>query len=227
MKMRLLIAPMAAMLMAQTPLLRADTNGFVVPAFRGSAESESGYWESFTVGVGAPGNSPRAGATTGAVLTQSDPGGFITGSGNLYNLDGFSAFTVTDSTPFALGTVVLQARTLGSELDYNSVTLSFNNGSGLQSLAPLFRSELDRGTVLGASVSSLWQWDLRGLGVTDYSISFNAAGPSLSFDSATLDTWTGFAPVPEPSTLALGFLGVSLLGLKCWRRKVNGTTRSA
>src|SRR5262245_45573449 len=99
----------------------AGTNGFLPPAFRGLSGSEAGYWEVFSVPIGSPGNSPdRAGAATGALLTQSDTNAFLTGSGNIYNLNGVSAFTLTDSTPFALGTVVLQSRTLGSELDYAS-----------------------------------------------------------------------------------------------------------
>ena len=36
--------------------LHAGTNNFVVPEFRGTANSEAGYWESFTVAYGAPGN---------------------------------------------------------------------------------------------------------------------------------------------------------------------------
>ena len=171
----------------------AATNGFVVPSFRGSAGSESGYWETFTVPYGAPGNLPdQPGATTGAVLTQSNTNAFLTGSGNIYNLS-TSAFTVADSTPFTLGTVVLQTRTVGSELDYNSVSLIYSNDSGAHSLSPSFRYELNRAASQGYSVSSLWQWDLTGLGVTNYSIAFNAAGPSLSFDSMTLDTADQFS----------------------------------
>ncbi|HXG46971.1 MAG TPA: hypothetical protein VNO52_05055 [Methylomirabilota bacterium] len=202
----------------------ASTNGFVVPEFRGAAGSEAGYWESFTVPVGAPGNAPdRPGATTGATLWQSDPAAFITGSGNLYNLTGVSQFTVQDATAAALGTVVLQIRTLGSELDYGSVALHYADGSGTHSLSPLFRLELDRGTVLGASVSSLWQWDLRGLDVDDYSIGFQAAAPSLSLDAMTLDTWTSFVPVPEPSAPLLAGAGMALCLGVGWMRRMRGS----
>ncbi len=183
--------------------LLAATNGFVVPSFRGSANSEAGYWEVFSVPVGAPGNLPdQPGATTDAVLTQTNSSAFLTGSGNIYNL-ATSSFTLADSTPFTLGTVVLQTRTIGSEVDYNSISLTYSNGSGTHSLSPLFRYELNRAVSQGYSVSSLWQWDLSGIGITNYSISFNAAGPSMSFDSMTLDTASQFTKAfPEqPFTL--------------------------
>jgi hypothetical protein len=40
----------------------------------------------------------------------------------------------------------------------------------------LFRHELNRAVSQGYSVSSLWQWDLTGLGVRNYTIAFNASG---------------------------------------------------
>ena len=172
----------------------AGTNGFIVPLFRGSASSQAGYWETFTVPVGSPGNLPdQAGATTAAALTQTNANAFLTGSGNIYNLS-TSAFVLADAVPYALGTVVLQTRTIGSELDYASVSLVCSNGSGAQALSPLFRYELNRTAGQGYSVSSLWQWDLRGLGVNSYKIYLNAAGPSLSFDAMTLDTAAQFGP---------------------------------
>ena len=187
--------------MPSAPVL-AGTNGFFAPFFRGSANSQSGYWEIFSVPIGAPGNSAdRAGATTAAKLTQSDTNAFLTGSGNIYNLNGVSAFTLSDSTPFSLGTVVMQIRTLGSELDNSSVILNYSDGSGQHSLAPVRSVELNRGNQpgLGATVSSLWQWDLSGLNVTAYTISFRAADVSLSFDSMTLDAWNTFVPLFTPS----------------------------
>jgi hypothetical protein len=174
---------------------RSGTNGFLVPTFRGSANSAAGYWETFTVATGSPGNRPeRPGATTGAVLTQHETNAFLTGSGNIYNLGGASEFTITDATPFNIGTVVLQARVLGSELHYNSVSLTYSNASGEHSVGPLARVELNRGNQpgLGVTVSTLWQWDLSGLDVASYTISFRAAAVSLSFDAVTLDTSDGF-----------------------------------
>jgi hypothetical protein len=98
------------------------------------------------------------------VLVQTDEGAFLTGSGNIYNLEGTSAFTLQDSSPAAVGTVVLQVRTIGSELDYGSPSLTYSNDMGAVQVAPLPRVELDRSNVpgLGAMVSSLWQWDLSG-----------------------------------------------------------------
>ena len=213
--MKHLIIPLAmATALAVSPsAARAGTNSFIVPEFRGAANSESGYWESFTVPFGAPGNiANMAGATTGAVLTQDgSPAAFVTGSGNIYDFStSIQTFTLTDSTPFTLGTVVLQLRSLGSEFDYGFFTLNYSDGLGTHSLAPLDRIELDRGTTLGASVSSLYQWDLTGLNVNDYSLTFSGAAPSVSFDAMTLDTWNQFTLVPEPSTYALLGLGVVL-----------------
>jgi len=169
----------------------AVTNGFINLPFRGSPNSEAGYWESFNVPIGAPGNlADKPGATTGAALTQFETNAIMAGSGNLYNQAGISSFELTDSTPFALGTVVLQIRAVGSELDYASMLLTYANASGAHSLAPLFRHELNRAVApgQGIAVSSLWQWDLSGLGISNYTVAFHAGGESLSFDSMTLDT---------------------------------------
>jgi hypothetical protein len=116
--------------------------------------------------------------------------------------------------------VVLQTRTLGSEINYGAVSLSYTDGSGTHFLAPLAHIELDRGTTLGASVSSLFQWNLSGLGISEYSITFAGAGPSVSFDAMTLDAWNQFAVVvPEPSTYALLGLGGLMLGWRFLRRR--------
>ena len=186
------------MAVAASSNLIAATNGFVAPTFRGTANSQSGYWETFAIPVGAPGNLPdQPGATTTAVLTQTDPNAFLTGSGNIYNFTDADVFIVSNTTPFTLGTVVLQTRTQGSEINSDSVNLTYTDSNNVsQAVAPLFSYELDR-TSLGAqgsAVSTLRQWDLTGLGVTNYNLHFAAASSSMSFDSMTLDTAAQFAP---------------------------------
>lgn len=204
--------------------LIASTNGFIVPAFRGSANSQTGYWETFTAPVGAPGNHPdQPGATTGAVLVQSNASAFLTGSGNIYNLSGTSEFSVADPASFTLGTVVLQTRTIGSELDYSSVLLSWTDDAGAHTLAPLFREELNRALSQGYSVSSLWQWDLTGLGVSHYTLSFRASGASLSFDSMTLDTAETFVKAFPEQPYALASTPANLAR---WMYSFNGNPDS-
>ena len=196
--------------------LNAGTNGFYVPTFRGETGAKAGYWESFTVPVGAPGNTANFGNDTTSVLTQSVPGAFITGTGNLYNMAVASAFTLSYAGAGPAGLVVLQTRTFGTELDYAAVRLNYNGGS---LAAP--RTELNRLAVgepgqpgSGSFVSSAWQWDLTGLGVSHYTLSFNAVEHSLSLDSITLDTQA----VPEPSTLALAGLGIAVAAWAVRRR---------
>ena len=192
------LIPLFASLTIAPSLVLASTNGFIVPSFRGSAASQTGYWESFTAPVGAPGNVPdQPGSTTTGILFQSESNAFLTGTGNIYNLEGASRFGLVDTTPFTLGTVIVQTRTIGSELDYATPTLTCSNASGVHVLPPLPRIELDRANVpgLGAMVSSLWQWDVSPLGVSSYEVAFAAAEPSLSFDSLTLDTWDQFVPL--------------------------------
>lgn len=183
---------------------QASTDGFIVPSFRGAAGTETGTWEVFTTAVGAPGNVAGAGATTDAVMTQSDPGAFLTGTGNIYNMGGTSRFELTDGTAQPVGTVVLQTRTVGTEFDYASVRLVFTVGGETREVQPLFRQELKRTQGQGFNVSTLWQWDLTGLGVETYTIRFDASGHSLSLDSISLDVAPQFTPafVGQPFALA-------------------------
>jgi hypothetical protein len=206
-----------------SPLRAADGAGFLTPAFRGSPDSESAFWKTFTDPEGLPGNPPNSVAPGGvaladAVITQDVPGiAFITGGGNIYSFAGTPQFTLTDTAPYAagVGLVVFQAETLGTELDYAGVTLTYDLGTGPVSLTAsrteTFRTPL--GGLGGSSVGSLWQWDLSGLGVDSYAINFDAAGSSLSLDAVALDT----IAVPEPATTGLVMAG--LLGGLAWLRR--------
>ncbi len=208
-------------LLAAGTTASATTNEFFVPTWRGTANSESGYWENFSIANGAPGNlADRPGATTGAVLTQDTPGAFLTGSMNIYNMAGNSSFTLADGIPFTLGTVLVQTYAQGAELDYSSMALNYTVGSDSFSLAPTLAGELSRTESGLGAVAYFWQWDLTPLAVTDYTLTFAASGLHSSFDALTLDTWNQFTVVPEPSAAALGALaGLALLARHRFSRR--------
>ena len=203
-------------LLASTSLASAATNGFFTPSWRGSANSEFGFWETFATPVGAPGNAANSG-TSGGVLTQSDSMALPTGSGNIYGFLGIATFSLADSVSFNLGTVLLQTRTAGAELALDQVWLNYSDGTGAHTLAPIANGLLDQSAQPGGTgYSRFWQWDLTGLAITDYTVTFLASGQHLSFDAMTLDVANQFTAVPEPSTAALGALGV--LGLDIAQR---------
>ena len=203
-------------LLASASLAPAATNGFFAPSWRGSANSEFGSWETFATPVGAPGNPANSG-TSGAVLTQSDSMALPTGSGNIYGFLGIATFSLADSVSFNLGTVLLQTRTAGTELALDQVWLNYTDGSGAHALAPIGSGLLDQSAQPGGTgYSRFWQWDLTGLAITDYTVTFLASGQHLSFDAMTIDVASQYTAVPEPSSAAIGALGA--LGLSMARR---------
>ena len=199
----------------------ASTNGFIIPTYRGTAGSTAGGWEVFTTAstVG-PANIPDLpGNLSGANLVQLDPGAFVTGSGNIYNIAGISSFVLTHNPSEPVGWITLQVRSLGAEIDYAGVRLAYDSGGSTLFLSPNSRIELDRGVQLGVNVSSQWDWDVNALGLTSYRIEFTAASPSLSMDAVVLDT-AAVGVVPEPSTwmlLGLGFAGLALREIRVRR----------
>ncbi|HRI14745.1 MAG TPA: hypothetical protein PLX89_17250 [Verrucomicrobiota bacterium] len=207
---------------------RGSTTGFVTPDFRGQAGTEYGLWDNpnnfsipLSASLTAPGNVANPGGTTDAVIRQmaGAPGEvFITGgngAGNLYSFSIASQFVLSDVSAVPLDQVWLQVRANGSELDYESVKLSYDLGSGPQFVSAT-RTETDRTSLdgNGFAVSSKWEFHLNGLNVQEYTILFNASGPSLSLDSVSLDT----SIVPEPSAYALALAG-GVTCLAVWRRR--------
>lgn len=200
-------------------------DGFVVPGFRGQADTTFAGWENFSVAVGAPGNAgDQAGSHAGSTLWQTAPGALVLGSFNIYNGSEASLFEVRYDGPGPVGTVVLQMRTLGTELAYDSVRLVAEGSGGPISLAAT-RTELDRVTFgtpqapgSGFGVSSSWTWDVSALGVEDFVLSIPAAEINLSLDSATLDVQL----VPEAGPVTLLVMGGVVLGLLPARRRRTG-----
>lgn len=203
---------------------------FVAPDFRGAgggAYALYAGWEAFTVPVTSGAipqkNAPELpGSTSLASLAQYNELASLTGTGNLYNQNGVSTFEVGYAGLGFRGAdkVVLQVRTLGSELNYDSFRLEY----GATSLAGT-RTELERtsfgpppGTPgSGFSVTSSIVWDLPDNPTGPLSIKFQGADVSVSFDSANLDVRL----VPEPSTWALLGLGGVVLALAQVRRARN------
>lgn len=201
---------------------------FTTPSFRGEIGSESAQWDVFTTAVGAPGNAANSVASggvslSGAIITQTTPGAFLTGGGNIYSFATASTFVLTDTVdyPTGLGLVVFQANSLGTPLDYSSVTLTYEVGGVPTSLTTprveVYRASL--GGFGGDDIVSSWEWDLSGLAIKNYSIHFNASGSSLSFDKATLDTQAYLAQpsVPEPEQYG-AIAGTGVIAFSVWRR---------
>ena len=191
----------------------AGTNGFTVPAFRGQPGSVFAGWESFTVALGNPGNKgDLPGSSTAATLLQRAPGASVLGSGNIYNGAEKSQFEIRYTSTEPIADVILQVRTLGTELNYDSVRLfAWTDSIGVS------RTELDRVSFgppppapgSGFGVSSQWTWNLSSLDANSFAISFDSADINMSLDSATLDV----RAVPEPSPLVLGMVGLAALAL--------------
>lgn len=212
MKPTLLIAVALACTSAVSTL--ANSSFFVAPSFRGQANTDFAGWEVFTSATG-PNNPDVVGSDANATFTQTSGSGFVTGSGNIYvgPAPAVGSYSVSYDGVSVIDSVVFQVRTLGLELDYNSISLNYGSGS-----LSATRTELERAAAGGGpgavSVSSSWTWNLTGLNATDVTITFNAAASDVSLDAAQLDV----AAVPEPETWAM-ISGAGLLAFAVWRRR--------
>lgn len=175
------------------------------PAFGGSV---SDTWTT----VNAFGN-PNARDTTGS------PAVFLTSGGNIYSP---SVVTLPEVTiPNAGGqsagvtTILLQVRTVGTDLDLNSVKL-FDPVSNAKlsyiSTQEIFRAPAGPG---GNTVDNLFRFDVAG-NASLYTLTFNGLGSSTSLDRVAVDTFYNptATAVPEPSSL---LLAVAVCGLGGWR----------
>ena len=177
-------------------------------------------WDVFTSPAGP--NTPDVGSFVGGTLpaTAADfnvvdnneaSGACITGGGNIYSFGGVVSPQI-EFGGFDLGagyvtTVLLQVRTLGTEIDQSTLLL---NGS----IAASSVTELDRvalGGFGGSQVDTLFEFNLSG-NLDSYVINFDALGSSLSLDRVAIDTFT---VVPAPGAAALLGLG----GLVVVRRR--------
>ena len=148
-------------------------------------------------------------------------GGLISSGGNIYSPAVATRIDV-DVPSYGLGggyvtDVLLQVRTLGTELAYDAVRLTYLDAGGAQqSLAFDDRDELARTTLGppgmggGVAVETLFRFSLPG-SPTWFKLHLDAAESSLSTDRIAVDTFT-VANVPEPAVASTALLaGAGLL----------------
>ncbi|MEM8954150.1 MAG: hypothetical protein AAGD22_08375 [Verrucomicrobiota bacterium] len=122
----------------------------------------------------------------------------VSASRSIYGENDPLSFTVDDSLPFTSNTVVFQFQTAGTEIDPDTILLNYNDGS-LKSVAPTDliteRRTIEAGPTGFSFVTRMGaQWDLTGLGITDYTITFEAAEENCSFQDAELNTADAYVP---------------------------------
>ncbi len=217
------LAPAVAILFA-TSAHAEFTNG-QVPPFRGQPNTGYAQWESFTVPFGGVNTPDVPGATTDATVENLTPSAFLIPppAGNIYSPDQAIDLVLAGSVQTPLLEVWLQTSTKGAELDYTDITLNYTDADGLPQSAPYDeRIELAFIPSAGVDVESLFRWDLTSVSpsITDYTITFRAAEPSVSLDAVILDTRSDEPPSVYCTALVnsagctpqIGFTGLPTAG---------------
>ncbi|HZW10354.1 MAG TPA: GC-type dockerin domain-anchored protein [Phycisphaerales bacterium] len=184
------LAPVA-LLAAATPAL-AD---FITPdAYgwsRGDADSAYFEWDFFTSGSG---NEPDVGQFPDPLpagwatpdVAEITGNGFATGSGNIYSPFGPMVFEITvPNYGYGAGetTLLLQLRTVGTELDYGAVTL---DGAAPDEVIELGRESTD----MGFRVETLFVFGVSG-NADEYVFTAPTVEAHLSLERVAVDTSTG------------------------------------
>lgn len=187
---------------------------------RGDANSFYSGWDVFAddlPGGNINDNTPQFGSG-GASLTETSGTAFITSGGNIYSFAAPTAFTVSvpsiDLGPAAFSTrIVAQFRTQGTELDYADIKLN-GASANLSYLSP----PVPLGGFGGSLVDYLAVWDLTSVN-GPLTLTFNAAGSSMSLDQLHIDGFSSVAAVPEPSSMLLMAAAASGVGYRKWRKR--------
>lgn len=116
----------------------------------------------------------------------------------IYSFAGVTNFSLKGSTDYDLGTIIFQFETFGTPVDYSSIQLKYNDGTGIQIVNP---SELikeyagDSSGFGGLNTRVALQFQLSGKQIQNYEIVWNSAGSSMSFVTALLDTSADYKTV--------------------------------
>ncbi|MEM1228428.1 MAG: hypothetical protein AAGJ40_22275 [Planctomycetota bacterium] len=153
-------------------------------------------WDVLTVPVGDPGNFPDidfVGSGFNSVLKQTVPTAFITSSGNIYSFADQTDFDVTVDTSDLSGSrtrVVVQWRTLGSEVDYDGVNIG--------GVAPTYVEFLSvNGPQNETEYLALWDFDAAP--ESSYLVEFMASGSSMSLAAFQADAYAQNIEFADPA----------------------------
>lgn len=153
----------------------------------------------------SPSNPLAFWSTQNPTITQTGTNtAFIIGpdtTGNIYSFSAPLSYALADTTPYKLGTVLLQFQTDGSLTDFSSLKLQYTNTSGqLVSLSPvetLREYEVSGSPFGGVTNRAALQWNLAGLNITSYQIVWSTVSASNSLQLVSLDTAaTAAAAIP-------------------------------
>ncbi len=200
----LLLAALALPQLSFAQELFSSTSSFLNVPNRGSAGTEYSQWDYFFVPYTTDPenpddtNHPDTEAASMPTLSQTlDPAAIRTGGFNIYSITGAIGFLVNNDTSGTIGTlgsVVFQFETLGTLIDYSTLLLNYDGGT----IAPVNMISENRfisGGFGGLTNRVAVQWDLTGLNINDYSITFQSLGSHTSFSTAILDTANSFSEI--------------------------------
>ena len=206
----------------------AQSGSFVIPAIRSTSGSDFAYWDYFDRPPGATtstnfnypnppalidgfGEDEEGNLTTAygdrATLTQNGTStAFITSSHAIYSFSAVTSFEAAyqpeASSKGEVTNVIFQTLTGGSRLDVNSVQLVYVESGNTHTIAPQYRALDDPQTGnFSERLVSAFQWNLTGLGVRNFKITFSAPAASMPLWEAQLDTVVG-----QPFVQQLGYL---------------------
>ena len=216
-------ALIASALLALVSPTWATTVGYDTAPLGNRASAEIGYslWDSFTNGITFAGAVPTAGDIS-LTLTQSATG--VGGGFGPLAPDQDYFYTSTKATNWTISgsaasidiySVVLQIK-LSSPFDGSPIAGFFSPTlDGVGTTAPVVVAS----GIAGASGTySVLKWTWTGLNIpggTNLNINFSSAnGKHVAIDGFAVDV----APVPEPSTYAIG-IGALLIGVIIMRRR--------
>lgn len=180
----------------------------LIPAWAGSANTQSAQWDSFTQASGGP-NLPDSAGSSPFSLFNFAPGAFVTGSGNLYSINTALSIMIMGGTAGNAATptqVVMNVSTAGSLLNSAGARLwLFDNLGNSVSVAPASVEVRADAPVppQGSAQTLALTWDLSGVSLvaSGFRIEMQAAAPSMALDAVRLDL--NYNVIPAPGALAL------------------------